>query len=382
MQGETNKTLFDTYQMGDITLSNRIGMAPLTRMRADPKTGIPTDLHAEYYSQRATGGFILTEATSVSNQGNSFPGAGGIWNREQMEGWKRVVDAVHSKGGKILLQIWHGGRAATSDLTGEQPLAPSALPMRGFDKQGNPTTGQVPKAMTFEDIEQVKEEFRSGAIRAKEAGFDGIELHGANGYLIDEFIRDGTNQRTDEYGGSIENRMRFCLEVIDELIAVFGKGRVGIKLTPAGRSQDMYDSNAIESYTYLLNKLDEKGIAFVELAEASAYEGKTNYVSGRKQIPEVAKTFRSAFKGTLITNQNHTPETALDFISKGWADLVSFGKLYISNPDLADRVKNGWELNTKWDASTFYVGGSKGYTDYPTYNAKVNSNDTANDSSL
>ena len=379
MQSETNKTLFDTYQMGDITLSNRIGMAALTRMRADPKTGVPIDLHTEYYSQRATGGFILTEGTAVSNQGNAFPGSGGIWNREQMEGWKRVIDAVHSKGGKIILQVAHAGRAGTSDITGEQALAPSALPMRGFDKQGNPTTGQVPKAMTLEDIEQVKEEFRSGAIRAKEAGFDGIQLHGGNGYLIDEFIRDVTNQRTDEYGGSIENRMRFSLEVIDELITVFGKGRVGIKLSPVGRYQDMYDSNPIEAYTYLLKKLDEKGIAFVELVEPSVFDGKTNYVAGKEQIPEVAKTFRSAFKGALITNQNHTPETALEFINKGWADLVSFGKLYLANPDLMERVKNGWELNTKWDFSTFYAGGTKGYLDYPTYNAN---NITVTDSSL
>ena len=368
MESQNKKTLFDTYQMGDITLSNRIGMAAMTRCRCDPKDGIPTDLVAKYYAQRATGGFILTECSGISNQGNSFPGSTGIWNREQVDGWKKVIDAVHAKGGKIILQIWHGGRAANPEQTGEKSLAPSALPIRGFDKDGNTTTSHTPTEMTLDDIKQVKEEFRQGAIRAKEAGFDGLELHGANGYLVDQFIRDGTNQRTDEYGGSIENRARFCLEVIDILIEVFGKGRVGIKLSPVGRYQDMYDSNPIETYTYLLKKLDERGIAFVELTEPSTYEGKMHYpTSGVEQIPEVAKTFREAFKGTLITNQNHTPETALDYINKGWADLVTFGKLYLANPDLPERIKNGWELNTKFDFGTFFTPGEKGYTDYPFY---------------
>ena len=346
--------------MGDITLSNRIGMAALTRARCDPKTGIPNDLNLKYYSQRAAAGFILTECTSISNQGNAFPGATGIWNREQVEGWKKVIDAVHEKGGKIILQIWHGGRAADPEKTGEESLAPSALPIRGFDKDGNPTAGPTPKEMTLEDIKKVQEEFRQAAIRAKEAGFDGLELHGANGYLVDQFIRESANQRTDEYGGSIENRTRFCLEVIDILIEVFGKGRVGIKLSPIGRFQDMYDSTPIETYTYLLKKLDERGIAFVEITEPASFEGKTNYVSGKEQIPEVAKTFRGAFKGTLITNQNHTPETALEYINNGWADVVTFGKLFIANPDLIERIKNGWELNTKWDYATFYGGSEKG----------------------
>jgi len=363
----TKKTLFDTYQMGDLTLPNRIAMAALTRMRCDPKTGIPNDLHVKYYSMRARGAFLLTECSAVSNQGNTFPGAAGIWNREQMEGWRKVVDAVHQKGGKIIMQIWHGGRSATTDKTGEKPLAPSAIPMRNFDKDGNLYYDPTPTEMTLEDIEKVKEEFRQGALRAKEAGFDGLELHGANGYLVDEFIRDGTNTRTDEYGGSIENRVRFCLEVIDVLISVFGKGRVGIKLSPVGRYQDMFDSTPVETYTYLLNKLDEKGIAFVEISEPSSYEGKSIHVAGKDQIAQVAKTFRPAFKGTLITNQNYTPETALETINNGWADLVTFGKLFIANPDLIERIENGWELNTKWDYATFYAGGEKGYIDYPLY---------------
>eukprot|EP00331_Platyophrya_macrostoma_P028249 CAMPEP_0176434472 /NCGR_PEP_ID=MMETSP0127-20121128/16698_1 /TAXON_ID=938130 /ORGANISM="Platyophrya macrostoma, Strain WH" /LENGTH=348 /DNA_ID=CAMNT_0017817217 /DNA_START=113 /DNA_END=1159 /DNA_ORIENTATION=- len=344
----------------------------MTRCRADPKTGIPNDLHVKYYSERAANaGFVLTECTAISNQGNSFPGATGIWNREQVDGWKKVCDAVHEKGGKIILQIWHGGRAATTDKTGETPLAPSPIAMRGFDKEGNTTEDQVPTEMTIEDIKKVKEEFRQGALRAKEAGFDGIQLHGANGYLVDQFIRDGTNKRTDEYGGSIENRARFCLEVMDELISVFGADRCGIKFSPVGRYQDMYDSTPLETFSYILKKFDEKGVAFVEFTEASSYEGKSHYAPGKDQIAEVAKSFRGAFKGTLITNQGHTPETALDFINKGYADLVTFAKLYISNPDLALRIKNGWEINTKQDFTTFFTPGEKGYTDYPHYNPET-----------
>lgn len=193
-------------------------------------------------------------------------------------------------------------------------------------------------------------------------------MHGANGYLIDEFIRDGTNQRTDEYGGSIENRMRLILEIIDDLISIFGKGRVGMKLSPVGRFQDMFDSNPLETYTYLLNKLSERGIAFVEIVEPSTFEGKSIHPSGASQISITAKAFRTAFKGTLITNQGHTPETALEFINKGWADVVTFGKLYIANPDLVKRIRNGWELNRKWNNATFYHGGEKGYVDYPHFN--------------
>ena len=370
MESQNQKTLFDSHQMGDITLSSRIGMSAMTRVRCDPKTGIPNDLNAKYYCQRATGGFIITEGSCISTQGNSFPGCTGIWNREQVDGWKKVVDAVHAKGGKMILQIWHGGRTAEAEKTGEKSLAPSALPIRGFDQDGNPTTGPTPSEMTLDDIKQVKEEFRQAALRAKDAGFDGLELHAANGYLVDEFIRDSSNQRTDEYGGSIENRARFCLEIVDLLIEVLGKGRIGVKLSPVGRYNDMYDSNPLETYTYLLKKLDERGIAFVELIEPSTYEGKLNYpTTGAEQIPEVAKAFRGAFKGTIITNQNHTPETALAFISKGWADLVTFGKLYLANPDLPERIKNGWELNTNWDYSTFFVPGEKGYIDYPFYDA-------------
>ena len=369
---QVQKTLFDSLQMGDITLSNRIGMAALTRQRADPKTGIANDLMAKYYSERAVeGGFQLTENGAVANQGNAFPGSAGIWNREQMEGWKKVVDAVHQKGGKIILQIWHAGRVANSSETGEENIAPSAIPVRSYDKEGNVVLGPTPREITLEDIELVKEQFRQAALRAKEAGFDALQLHGANGYLVDQFIRDGTNQRTDAYGGSIENRVRLCLELTDILISIYGKGRVGMKISPVGRYKDMFDSNPIETFTYLLKKLDEKGIAFVELAEPSGYEGPMFYISGKSQIPNAAKVFRGAFKGVLITNRDHTPETALEFIKNGWADMVTFGRLFISNPDLVERIKNDWELNMKWDPSTFFKGGAAGYIDYPMYNPEA-----------
>ena len=363
---DTNKTLFDTYQMGDLTLSNRIGMAPLTRMRTDPKTGIPNDLMVKYYSMRAKAGFLVTEGAPVSHAGNCFFGAGCIYTKEQAEGWKRVNDAVHENGGKIILQVFHAGRAADPSKTGEISLAPSALPIRYLDKNGNKTEGHVPKEMTLDDIKLVKQQFKEAALLAREAGFDGIQLHLANGYLLDQFIQDSTNKRTDDYGGSIENRCRFCLEIIDELISIFGKGRVGIRISPVGRFQDMFDSNPVETYTYLLKRLDEKGIAFVEIIEGSVHYGPSYYIPGKEQISNLAKTFRGAFKGTLITNCSHTPESALEFIQNGWADLVTFGKLFLANPDLIARIKNGWDFN-KWDFSTFYIGGEKGYIDYPLY---------------
>jgi len=357
--------LTQSTTLGDLTLPNRIIMASLTRNRADPKTGIPNDLHVEYYSQRASAGLILTECSPISNNAQSFLGAGGIYTKEQVEGWKRVTESVHQKQGKIFIQIWHGGRAVNPTTVGEQTFGPSAVAIRGKNKYGQEYA--VPKEMTKEDIELVKGWFKTGAQNAKEAGFDGIELHGANGYLVDEFIRDGSNKRTDEYGGSIENRCRFCLEVIDILIEVFGAKRVGIKLSPVGRFQDMYDSDPVATYKYLLEELSNREIAYVQLMEPlEAFRGEPFYEEGDKQIAQVCKTLRPYFKGTLVINNNLTPEGAANAIREGYADFASFGRYFISNPDFVERIKNKWSY-AEWDRNTFYTGNEKGYTDYPTY---------------
>jgi len=360
---KTSPVLFENYKLGPVTLKNRFVMASLTRMRCNPENGIPNDLLVEYYSQRASAGLILSECAAISERGNTFPGCGGIYNKEQVKGWKRVTDAVHQKGSKIFIQIWHGGRSAAANKnTGEPPLAPSAIVIKEDRRKGVPH--DVPKEMTHEDIKEVIEQFRQGALNAKEAGFDGIELHGAHGYLVDEFLRDGANKRTDEYGGSVENRSRFCLEIIDILIEIFGADRVGIKLSPVNKYQSMSDSDPVTLYTYLLQQLDKRGIAYIQIREMedSAKTGDED-----KKLLELCKTLRPFFKGTIMINENLTPEKLTEAIENGYADLGVFGKPFISNPDFVERVQNGWPLNA-WDFSTFFYGGNeKGYTDYPFY---------------
>jgi len=340
-------------------------MAPLTRIRCDPKTGVPTDLVAEYYAQRASAGLIITECAPVAHNGNSFIGCGGIYTQEQVEGWKKVVKAVHDKGTKIYLQIWHAGRAAHPSQTGEPNLAPSPLAIRGNLRKNLPHA--QPKEMTKDDIKTVLEQFRQGTLNAKAAGFDGIEVLGSAGYLVDQFLRDGVNQRTDEYGGSAENRCRFPLEIMDILIEVFGAKRVGIKLSPVGRFQDMYDSDPIKTYTYFLKELDKRGVSYVHLMEPDEfYADPTYYGRGSLQIEEVCKTFRPIFSGTIIINNNITPESAAKAIKEGYADLAAFARYYIANPDFVERVENNWPL-AEPDPNTYYVGGVKGYTDCPRY---------------
>jgi len=342
-------------------------MASLTRMRCDPKTGVPNDLLVKYYSSRASAGLLLTECAPISAD-TILPGAGGIYTQDQVAGWKKVTDAVHKNGGRIFLQIWHGGRAITSKITGKIAGAPSAIPVVNFDKDGNEVPDETPRELTKEEIKGIIEEFKQGAINAKRAGFDGIELHGANGYLVDQFLKDNTNKRNDEYGGSVANRSRFTLEVLDVLIEVFGAGRVGIKLSPVGRYNDMYDSDPIKLFNYLLPKIHEKKIAYVQLVEHSAdeFKGKSKYPKGYEQITHVSKQFRQIYKGTLISNQGYQPDTALQAIQEGTTDLIAFGKWFISNPDLVERIKNNWSL-TPFDFSTFYGGAEKGYTDYSVY---------------
>lgn len=367
MQSADTKVLFTPYKVGYLTLKNRFVMAAMTRCRADPKTAIPGDLHVQYYAQRASAGLILSECAPITPTGQSFLGNGGLWNDEQVQGWKRVTDAVHSKGGKIFVQIWHAGRAAVPALVGGDNLAPSPIAIKG--NLFGDVAFQVPKEMTKEDIKMVVDQFRQGALNAKKAGFDGVELHGANGYLVDQFLRTSANQRTDEYGGSAENRARFCLQVMDALIGVYGANKVGIKLSPVGRYQDMYDTDPLETYTYVVKELDKRGIAFIEFVEAdSAGEAQGEMEAPKKQMPEVSKQLRSFFKGTVIINNEQTPESGAKAIKEGTAQLVSFAKKYLANPDYVERVKNNWPLNDM-HADTLYFGGEKGYIDYPIHKA-------------
>ena len=361
--------LFEAYKLGDLTLKNRIIMASLLRCRADPKDSIPTDLHVKYYTQRASAGLIFTECAPISKTAFSFLGSGGLYNKEQVEGWRKVVEAVHAEGTPIFAQLWHAGRGAIPSLVGEEIIAPSPIAIKGKPLIPIYDYG-TPREMTKDDIKEIIEQFRQAAINAKEAGFDGVELSAGNGYLVDSFIRTSSNQRTDEYGGSAENRARFCLEVIDAMISVFGAGRVGAKFTPVGRYQDMYDENPLETFGYLLQQLEKRGVAFVQLVEPDApapNAQKSELVAPEKELAEVTKQLRPYFKGTLIINNGLTAETAEKAISSGVADLASFGKDYVSNPDLVERIKNGWELNKKIDFPTLIGSGEKGYIDYPFY---------------
>jgi N-ethylmaleimide reductase len=372
MRSHLDKKILSTFKLGNYVLPNRIGMAALTRCRADPKTCVPNDLHVKYYTERAEcAGFILTECSGVSKIGNSFPGACGIWTDEQIDGWKKVCDSVHQVNGRIFLQIWHGGRASRKVVIGANPVAPSSIPMRVPKKTGQGyTNSEVPVELTEEGILEIVKQFRKGAENAAKAGFDGLELHGANGYLIDEFLRDSTNQRTDKYGGSIENRCRFPLMVIEELCTVFGPEKVGIKITPVGRFQDMFDSDPVALYTYFLKELNKRKVAFAEIVSAPEFMPEPNFygVEGEHQIPDVWKTFRPVFDGVIIGNNNLTFEKANQYIEDGLIDLVTFGRNFIANPDLIERFKNGWPLNTP-KPKLFYCPGPEGYIDYPKYQA-------------
>ena len=342
-------------------------MSPLTRCRADPSTGIPNELHVQDYTERAEdAAFVLTECSSVSRRGVSFPGACGIWTEDQVEGWKKVTESVHKVGGKIFLQIWHCGRAAKKEaLEGQLPLSSSAVQNR------HPTWGgeyDVPQEMSLEDIAEVLNQFKIGARNAKQAGFDGIELHGANGYLIDQFLRDAVNKRTDEFGGSIENRCRFPLKVMDILIDEFGSDKVGIKLTPAGRFNDMFDSDPVSLYSYFLKELDNRKVAFVELSKAPEFRAVPNFygISGEDQIPNFYETFRKCFSGIIIANNGFDFESGNKVIEEGFVDMVSYGRLFIANPDLVKRFENNWPLNEP-NEKTFYSSGAEGYINYPKY---------------
>ncbi|VGO10040.1 N-ethylmaleimide reductase [plant metagenome] len=349
-------TLFDPLQVGALTLPNRIVLAPLTRSRAAGR--VPNALMAQYYAQRASAGLILSEATSVIPQGVGYVDTPGIWSAEQVEGWKRVTEAVHAAGGRIFLQLWHVGRISDPELLdGNLPVAPSAIQPDGHVSLLRPKRPFVtPRALETSEIPGIVQAYRTGAENAKFAGFDGVEVHGANGYLLDQFLQSGTNTRTDAYGGSLENRARLMLEVTDACIDVWGADRVGMHLAPRGDSHDMSDSDPLATFTYVARELGKRGIAFICARESL----------GDKRI---GPQLKQAFGGVYIANEAFTAETAQQVLDAGEADAVAFGKLYIANPDLVERFAAGAELNAP-RAETFYAplegeGPDNGYTDYP-----------------
>jgi 2,4-dienoyl-CoA reductase-like NADH-dependent reductase (Old Yellow Enzyme family) len=344
--------LFDSVQLGELQLTNRMVMSPLTRCRASAGR-VPNALMAEYYRQRATAGLIITEATAVDPMGVGYPDTPGIWSDEQVEGWKKITQTVHQAGGKIILQLWHVGRISDPVyLNGALPVAPSAIQPKGHVSLIRPHKDYVqPRALELNEIPLIVEAFRKGAENAKKAGFDGVEIHGANGYLLDQFLQSKTNQRNDIYGGSLENRARFMLEVTDAVISVWGAGRVGMHLAPRCDAHDMGDENPLETFTYLAAELGKRKIAFICTRE---------FIADDSITPAIKK----AFAGPVIANEKLDLNSAQQIIETGAADAVAFGKLFIANPDLVLRLKKSSRLN-EWDATTFYGSGEKGYTDYP-----------------
>jgi N-ethylmaleimide reductase len=356
--------LFTPTEVGPYRLSHRVVMAPLTRMRSDPGD-IPSALMVEYYTQRVSdGGLIVSEATPVSIRGNGYAGAPGIYSDRQIAGWRRVTDAVHAKGGRIFQQLWHVGRQSHVDLqpNGEAPVAPSAIPAEGYayTKRGE-APFSMPRALELHEIPGIIEEFRSGAERALRAGFDGVEIHGANGYLPDQFLQDGTNKRTDEYGGPIENRARFLLEVTQAAISAWGADRVGVRISPSGTYGSMSDSNPPATFGYAATQLDRLGIAYLHVVEPRI-KGTEEISHG--QAPVAAQHLRPKFSRTLIAAGGFAADSAEAIVAAGDADLVAFGRHFISNPDLPERLRRGLPLN-RYDRSTFYGGDARGYLDYP-----------------
>jgi 2,4-dienoyl-CoA reductase-like NADH-dependent reductase (Old Yellow Enzyme family) len=345
-------TLFDPIQLGDLYLPNRIFMAPLTRLRGTADH-IPTPIMAEYYAQRATAGLIISEGTPVDPMGVGYQNVPGIWSREQVEAWKPVVQAVHDQDGHIFAQIWHVGRISDpSLLNGQPPVAPSAVAATGHVSLLRPQRPYpVPRALETHEVRQVVEAFRRAAQNAQAAGFDGVELHGANGYLLDQFLQDGSNRRTDEYGGPIENRARLMLEATDAAISVFGPGRVGVHLAPRGDSHGISDSNPTATFSYVAAELGRRKIAFIAARE---HVGPDSIGPHLKQL----------FGGIFVANEAIDQKVGQQLLDEDKADAVAFGKLFIANPDLVSRFRKHGPLNRP-EPHTFYAPGPHGYTDYP-----------------
>ena len=345
--------LLEPVRLGDFSLPNRILMAPLTRCRASAGR-VPNELMRDYYVQRASAGLIISEATSVSPTGVGYPDAPGIWSQEQIDGWLQITRAVHAAGGRMLLQLWHVGRVShPTYLNGALPVAPSAIAAEGHVSLLRPKEPHpVPHALSLEEIVGVVEAFHQGAENARVAGFDGVEIHGANGYLLDQFLQDASNKRTDRYGGGIENRARLLLEVADAAIRVWGAGRVGVHLAPRGDSHSMGDSTPAANFGYVARELGARKIAFLCARERAGSDA-------------LGPQLKKQFGGAYVVNESFTPPSAEEAIERGDADAAAFGQAFIANPDLVERICRGAPLNAP-DPSTFYAQGPKGYTDYPT----------------
>ncbi|HBR51122.1 MAG TPA: alkene reductase [Nitrospira sp.] len=350
-------TLYTPLQVGELLLPNRIVMAPLTRVRAG-STHIPNDMMVDYYSQRASSGLIMTECTMVDAHACAFMGEGGIYSPAHVAGWNRVTDAVHTKGGRIFMQIWHPGRAAHSLLNdGEQPVSSSAKAIR--DETTHTPQGakpyEVPRALDTEEVPRYVEMFRLAAQNAQQAGFDGVQIHGAHGYLIDNFLRDGVNARTDAYGGSVPNRARFLLEVTDAVIGVWGAGRVAVRISPLVPFNDMVDSQPEALVTYVAQELSRRKIAFLEIRHEN------HALPAERAILEIA---RRQFQGVLMSNGSYTRESGESTVAQGAVDAIVYGRPYIANPDLVERFAQQAPLNAV-NYDRLYGGGPDGYSDYP-----------------
>ena len=367
--------LFSPLQVGPYKLAHRVAMAPLTRMRSEKSSFAPRPLNVEYYRQRATpGGLIIAEATPVMAEGRGNPAVPGIYSVQQIAGWREVVDAVHAKGGVIFLQLWHVGRVSHSSHQpgGGVPVAPSAVPisvegMMAMTADGKMLPYETPRALETAEVADVVEAFRQGATNALKAGFDGVEIHGANGYLIEQFLQSKTNLRTDQYGGSIANRTRFLMEVTQAAIDVWGANRVGVRLTPYGIANGSGEADPMPQYSHVVKALDPLGLAYLHFIEPRS-SGAGRAEVNRQNVPSAMELFRPMWRGVLITAGGFTGDTAEAAIAAGHADAIAFGRIFISNPDLPRRLQHGYPL-TPYNRATFYGGEEAGYTDYPVHGA-------------
>ena len=364
LENTQTSALQTPVRLGDVTLKNRVAMAPMTRARSD-ESRLANDLMVEYYRQRASAGLIISEAAVISEEGRGWVNTPGIENDEQADSWRPIVDAVHEEGGKIFMQLWHMGRASHSSFRadGSLPVAPSPVKHRG--KYIHTPVGkkpfEVPRALRTDEFPRIVDDFRSAARRAKDAGFDGIELHAANGYLLDTFLQSSTNRRTDQYGGSLENRFRLLREVLEAVIEVFGAGRVGVRLGPNTDYNDMGSEDFREAFLYYSKELDAYGLAYLHVIDGTTF--------GRHEFGDylTLEEVREVYQGTLMGNCGYDKQDAEAAIEDGHADLIAFGRPFITNPDLVERYANDWPLAPMPDASIWYSAGAEGYTDFPAY---------------
>lgn len=346
--------LFQAFRLGSLELANRIVMAPLTRSRADAE-GVHGELAVTYYRQRAGAGLIVTEATAISKQGSGYVNIPGIWNDAQVKAWQDVTDAVHDAGGKIFMQLFHTGRVGHSSLYGEQPVSSTtkAPPGKVMAADFSMQPYEAPRMLKTEEIPGLVEQFKNGATNAKKAGFDGIEIHAANGYILDQFLRGGVNERTDDYGGSLENRVRLLKEIVEAAIEVWGPGRVGVRLSPFSGFNSMSDNDPVTTFSYVGGMLDKLPVAYIHVIE-----------TGAPEPAKMTREIRKVFKGTLIINGGLSQKSGEELLEHKTADLICYGSPFISNPDMVERFRKNLPLAAP-DSSTFYTPGPKGYTDYP-----------------